>query len=69
MKTQIVIAALLGMTSVFAADGVVAHEFYNPVGYGLKHEFYNSTRTAEDGSEIVYSRLATCSYSQSGSWP
>jgi len=32
----------------------VYHEFYNPVGYGLKHEFYDATRTGEDGKEIVF---------------
>lgn len=39
--------------SALTARGV-PHEFYNPVGNNLKHEFYNSTRTAEDGSEIVF---------------
>jgi hypothetical protein len=39
--------------SALTAKGV-PHEFYNPVGNNLKHEFYNSTRTAEDGSEIVF---------------
>ena len=32
----------------------VYHEFYNPVGYGLKHEFYDATRTGKDGKEIVF---------------
>ena len=32
----------------------VYHEFYNPVGYGLKHEFYDATRTGEDGNKIIF---------------
>ena len=32
----------------------VYHEFYNPVGYGLKHEFYDATCTGKDGKEIVF---------------
>ena len=32
----------------------VYHEFYAPRGLGLKHEFYNTTRTDESGNEVVY---------------
>ena len=30
------------------------HEFYAPRGQDLKHEFYDATRTDEDGNEVVY---------------
>lgn len=32
----------------------VYHEFYAPRGLGLKHEFYDATRTDENGDEVVY---------------
>lgn len=32
----------------------VYHEFYSPLGYDLKHEFYNSTRTGKDKKKIVF---------------
>ncbi len=32
----------------------VYHEFYAPRGFGLKHEFYDATRTDENGDEVVY---------------
>ncbi len=32
----------------------VYHEFYAPRGRDLKHEFYDATRTDEDGNEVVY---------------
>lgn len=35
-------------------EGKVYHEFYAPRGFGLKHEFYDATRTDEDGNEVVY---------------
>ena len=34
--------------------GKVYHEFYAPRGFGLKHEFYDATRTDENGDEVVY---------------
>lgn len=35
-------------------EGKVYHEFYAPRGFGLKHEFYDATRTDENGNEVVY---------------
>ena len=35
-------------------EGKVYHEFYAPRGLGLKHEFYDATRTEKDGKEVVY---------------
>lgn len=35
-------------------EGKVYHEFYAPRGFGLKHEFYDATRTDEAGNEVVY---------------
>lgn len=35
-------------------EGKVYHEFYAPRGFGLKHEFYDATRTDENGDEVVY---------------
>ena len=32
----------------------VYHEFYAPRGQDLKHEFYDATRTDENGNEVVY---------------
>ncbi|MBR2212422.1 MAG: alpha/beta hydrolase [Fibrobacter sp.] len=35
-------------------EGKVYHEFYAPRGFGLKHEFYDATRTDEKGNKVVY---------------